>query len=143
VAFNTGHVSFNGEALTFRGVGYETMHLRDFLKPGVKIGAVGHLSPSKLAKTDMAKPVLDAGWSRFTHMLAHKAITHDGMRLEVNEAYTTCCGCGARSAPQGIAGLRITEWSCNVCGAVDSRDSNSGKTILHAGLCTLIGGAHG
>jgi putative transposase len=39
VPFNTGHVSFDGEAFRFHGVRYETMHLRDVLSPGVKIGA--------------------------------------------------------------------------------------------------------
>jgi hypothetical protein len=39
VPFNTGHVAFDGEAFTFRGVQYETMHLRKLLTPGIKIGA--------------------------------------------------------------------------------------------------------
>jgi len=39
VPFNTGHVNFDGEAFAFRGIRYETMHLRDVLKPGIKIGA--------------------------------------------------------------------------------------------------------
>jgi len=39
VPFNTGHVTFDGEAFKFRGVVYQTMHLRDELKLGVKIGA--------------------------------------------------------------------------------------------------------
>jgi putative transposase len=39
VPFNTGHVSFDGEAFKFRGVIYQTMHLRKELKAGVKIGA--------------------------------------------------------------------------------------------------------
>lgn len=39
VPFNTGHVSFDGKAFTFRGIRYEPMHLRDLLKPGIKIGA--------------------------------------------------------------------------------------------------------
>jgi len=39
VPFNTGHVSFDGAAFTFRGVRYEPMHLRDVLKPGIEIGA--------------------------------------------------------------------------------------------------------
>jgi putative transposase len=39
VPSNTSHVSFDGEALTFRGVRYEPMHLRDIRKPGIKIGA--------------------------------------------------------------------------------------------------------
>ncbi len=39
VPFNTGHVTFDGESFKFRGVVYQTMHLRDELKAGVKIGA--------------------------------------------------------------------------------------------------------
>jgi IS605 OrfB family transposase len=39
VPFNTGHVSFDGEAFKFRGVVYKTMHLRDELKVDTKIGA--------------------------------------------------------------------------------------------------------
>lgn len=39
VPFNTGHVTFDGETFTFRGVVYQTMHLRKELKAGIKIGA--------------------------------------------------------------------------------------------------------
>jgi putative transposase len=39
VPFNTEYVTFNGEAFKFRGVTYQTMHLRKELKAGVKIGA--------------------------------------------------------------------------------------------------------
>jgi putative transposase len=39
VPFNTGHLTFNGEAFKFRGVIYQTMHLRKELKAGAKIGA--------------------------------------------------------------------------------------------------------
>lgn len=39
VPFNTGHVSFDGAGFVFNRVRYETTHLRDLLKPGVKIGA--------------------------------------------------------------------------------------------------------
>ncbi len=38
VPFNTGHVSFDGQSFKFRGVTYQTMHLRN-MAPGVKIGA--------------------------------------------------------------------------------------------------------
>lgn len=39
VPFNTGHVAFDGKCFTFRGVRYETMHLRDLLVSAIKIGA--------------------------------------------------------------------------------------------------------
>lgn len=39
IPFNTGHVTFDGETFKFRGIVYRTMHLRDELNPGIKIGA--------------------------------------------------------------------------------------------------------
>lgn len=105
---------------------------------------VGDVSPSKLAKTPLAKSVLDAGWSGFRHMLSYKAITRGGMCLEVPEANTTqvCseCGCFPASRPKGIAGLRIREWTCD-CGAVHDRDVNAARNILRVGLHTLAEGA--
>lgn len=46
IPFNTGHVSFDGEAFKFRDVRYETMHLRD-MPAGVKIGAGSFNQDSK------------------------------------------------------------------------------------------------
>jgi len=39
VPFNTGHVSFDGVAFTFRGIAYIAMHEREALKAEAKIGA--------------------------------------------------------------------------------------------------------
>jgi putative transposase len=107
---------------------------------------VGELSPSRLAKTNMAKSVLDAGWAGFKHMLSYKAITHGGVCLEVNEAYRIrICSdrCGALGGPKGTADLGIRDWSCSECGAVHRRDANSAKVILRVGLHTLVGGTNG
>jgi IS605 OrfB family transposase len=46
VPFCTGHVSFDGETFKFRGIRYETMHLRD-LPVGVKIAAGSFNQDSK------------------------------------------------------------------------------------------------
>lgn len=104
---------------------------------------VGDVSPSKLARTKMAKSVLDAGWSDFRRMIAYKALTHGAIMLEVPEAYTTrtCAECGSIAGPKGQAGLRIREWTCGDCGAVHDRDVNAARNILRLGLETLAGGA--
>ena len=67
---------------------------------------VGNVSSSKLAKTTMAKSVMDQGWSDFKTMLSYKAIGRSGIFLEVNEANTTrtCSSCGSRTGPKGFAG---------------------------------------
>ena len=96
--------------------------------------AVGNVNPSKLAKTKMAKSVLDAGWSSFRSMLAYKAIMHGVRYEEVNENHSTqaCsrCGCLPDGRPEGIAGLRIRTWTCAECGAVHDRDVNAARNIL-------------
>jgi putative transposase len=98
---------------------------------------VGNVNAAGLAKTRMAKSVLDAGWSRFRTMLQYKSIAAGVWFEEVNEAFSTqtCSACGGlpESRPKGIAGLGIREWTCTECGAVHDRDTNAAKNILVAG----------
>ncbi len=104
---------------------------------------VGDVSPSRLAKTRMAKSIYDAGWAGFKHMLSYKAIRHGGRYLEASEAYSTqtCSDCGSISGPRGLKGLAIREWTCGDCGASHDRDVNGALNILRVGLDTLAEGA--
>lgn len=106
--------------------------------------AVGDVHAAGLAKTNMAKSVLDAGWSTFRNMLAYKAIKHGAWYEEVNESFTTqtCSSCGSlpQSRPKGIAGLGIREWECSDCGSVHDRDTNAAINILRRGRATLAVG---
>lgn len=96
--------------------------------------AVGNVNAAGLAKTTMAKSVLDAGWSSFRNQLAYKAVKHGAWFEEVNESYTTqtCSDCGILpdSRPKGIAGLGIRNWICSGCGGVHDRDVNAARNIL-------------
>jgi IS605 OrfB family transposase len=246
VPFNSGHVSFDGKCFRFRGVRYETMHLRD-LPEGVKIAAgsfsadskgnwyincpvevvtadhapltrvgidlglkdlatlsdgtkietprfyrkseaalalaqrakktkracaihakianrrkdfmhkastklakeyglivIGDVSPSKIARTRMAKSVLDAGWADFKRQLSYKALMHGGSTLEVCERLSTqtCSECGTlpASRPRGIAGLSQRSWVCSDCGVEHDRDVNAARNILRVGQHTLLEG---
>lgn len=98
---------------------------------------VGDVSSSKLAKTKMAKSVLDAGWYMLKTQLQYKANARAVLFEEVNEKYTTqtcsCCGCISHSSPKGRAGLGIREWMCSECGALHDRDVNAAKNILALG----------
>ena len=97
--------------------------------------AVGNVNAAGLAKTSMAKSVLDAGWSSFRTQLAYKAVKHGAWFEEVNEAFSTqtCSDCGSMpdSRPKGIAGLGIRSWICSGCGGVHDRDVNAAKNILN------------
>ncbi len=97
--------------------------------------AVGNVNAAGLAKTSMAKSVLDAGWSSFRRMLAYKAIRHGATYLEVDEKLTTqtCSRCESIGGPKGHPGLNEREWTCAECGAFHDRDVNSAVNILKRG----------
>ena len=72
---------------------------------------VGNVSSLGLAKTKMAKSILDAGWGQLKTMLEYKC-DHAGVVYgEINEAYSTqtcsCCGMIPASSPKGRADLGI------------------------------------
>jgi len=96
--------------------------------------AVGNVNAAGLARTSMAKSVLDAGWAPFRNMLRYKAIAHGAWYEEVDESFSsqTCSSCGTLpdSRPRGIAGLGIRQWVCSDCGASHDRDVNAALNLL-------------
>jgi putative transposase len=99
---------------------------------------VGNVSASAMAKTRMAKSVLDAGWSTLRGFLRYKC-DHAGVAYaEVDEAYTTqtCSGCGCLSGPRGREGLKIRQWTCGECDAQHGRDRNAAANIARLGCET-------
>lgn len=97
---------------------------------------VGNVNAAGLAKTRMAKSVLDAGWSAFRTMLQYKCDDAGVWFEEVDEAFSTqtCSCCSSRTGPKGVAGLGIREWQCAGCGTVHDRDINAARNILATGL---------
>jgi len=106
---------------------------------------VGNVSASGLAKTNMAKSVLDAGWSAFRTQLEYKARRHQVVFAEISEAFSTqtCSRCASIEGPKGVAGLGIRRWQCS-CGVEHDRDTNAAQNIVARGLAGLAEGAcHG
>lgn len=100
---------------------------------------IGNVNASGLAKTNMAKSVLDAGWSMFRAQLQYKGDSAGVWVREVNEAYSTqeCSSCHAHTGPKGLAGLAVRQWTCSVCQTEHERDTNAAKNILTRGLIAL------
>lgn len=97
---------------------------------------IGDVSSTRLAKTRMAKSVLDSGWGMLKTMLQYKG-AHAGCIVEVvNERYTTqaCADCGSLTGPKGRTGLVVRAWSCSACGAEHQRDVNAARNVLARGL---------
>lgn len=105
--------------------------------------AVGNVNAAGLAKTSMAKSVLDAGWSSFRNMLRYKAIKHGAWFEEVSEYGSTrvCSSCACETGPKGVADLGIRSWICSECGTSHNRDTNAALNILfRSGHRTLAEG---
>jgi len=94
--------------------------------------AVGNVNAAGLAKTRLAKSVLDAGWSSFRTMLRYKATAHGAWYEEVNESFSSrvCSSCASETGPKGVADLGIRSWVCAECGISHDRDINSALNIL-------------
>jgi putative transposase len=90
---------------------------------------VGDVSSLQLAKTRMAKSVLDSGWGRLKGFLRYKG-EHAGRTVQVvNERYTTraCSNCSALSGPRGLRQLAVRRWECVHCGDWHDRDLNAAR----------------
>jgi len=98
---------------------------------------VGDVSSLKLAKTGMAKSVLDAGWGMLKTQLQYKGQQAGRSVLIVNEKNTTreCSGCGALSGPSGPDMLDVRRRVCCACGVTHDRDVNAARNILSVGRC--------
>jgi IS605 OrfB family transposase len=94
--------------------------------------AVGNVTAAGLARTRLAKSVLDAGWSSFRSMLRYKATAHGAWYEEVNESFSSrvCSSCASETGPKGVADLGIRSWICSECGMSHDRDINSARNIL-------------
>jgi putative transposase len=85
------------------------------------------LNVKGLAKTRMAKSILDAGWSEFLSILVCKAASAGKLAIAVNPNGTTqiCSNCGTR-IPKTIA----DRWhSCHVCSLELDRDVNAAINV--------------
>jgi putative transposase len=98
---------------------------------------VGDVSSLKLAKTRMAKSVLDAGWGMLKTYLQYKGQQAGRCVDIVSERNTTrtCSSCKALTGPSGLDMLVVRTWVCRECGVTHDRDVNSARNILSAGRC--------
>jgi len=98
---------------------------------------VGDVSSAKLAKTRMARSVLDSGWGMLKTQLLYKSQQAGRSVQIVSERNTsvTCSSCGSLSGPRGVNGLIVRSWICSECGDSHDRDVNAARNILIGSRC--------
>jgi putative transposase len=91
------------------------------------------LSVRGLAKTELAKSILDDSWGEFRRQIGYKTVWNRKHLAMVDRFYPsrkTCHVCGAVNA-----GLTLADrtWTC-ACGILQDRDLNAARNILSEGL---------
>jgi putative transposase len=96
---------------------------------------IGDVSSLKLAKTRMAKSVLDAGWGILKAQLKYKGQQAGRSVIIVNErdSTRTCSNCKALTGPTGLDMLVVRTWVCSACGVTHDRDVNAARNHRSAG----------
>ena len=94
--------------------------------------AVEDLAVSGLARTRLAKPVHDAGWSGFVAMLEYKARLYGRTFIRIGRfepTSRTCSACGIKDGPKP---LHVRAWQCPACGTWLDRDVNAAVNVAKA-----------
>ena len=95
--------------------------------------SIEDLNVRGLAKSKLAKSVLDAGWGMFRSMLAYKAERNDTHLIAIGRFFPsskTCSVCGSINADLTLADR---DWICT-CGVQHDRDLNAARTIDREGV---------
>jgi putative transposase len=93
---------------------------------------IGDVSSLSLAKTRMAKSVLDSGWGMLRAFLQYKG-QQAGRSVQIvseRDASCTCSSCDSPSGPRGVNGLHVRRWMCATCGVWHDREVNAAKNML-------------
>jgi putative transposase len=101
---------------------------------------IGDVSSPQLARTWLAKSVLDAAWGMFRCQVLYQSQKAGTYAEVVSERHSTqtCSDCKSLTGPQGRENLDIREWTCVVCGAVHDRDVNAAKNVLATGHALVL-----
>lgn len=96
-----------------------------------RYGTIAHesLNIDGLARSRLARSVLDAGWSQFLTILAHKAADAGVTVVPVDARNTTqmCSACGR--LPAVPLTLQDRTYRCTVCGHTADRDVNAALNV--------------
>jgi len=81
---------------------------------------------------NLAGVSLDNGLGAFKTQISYKAIRAGGLATEINERDSTRT-CSVCLTVHPRIGLRVREWRCGVCSALNLRDLNAAINILRLG----------
>lgn len=101
---------------------------------------IENLNTKSLARTKLAKSVLDVGWGELRRQLLYKGAWYGVPVVAISRWYPSskrCHECGARHN-----GLTLADriWTCPGCGSILDRDLNAARNIRDEGYRLLAAG---
>jgi putative transposase len=100
------------------------------------------LNTRGLAKTKLAKSVLDAAWGMLFRMCKYKGRWYNRHVVFVGQFFPSsklCCECGDIN---GNLTLSDREWDCPGCGVHHQRDDKAAKNLQREGFRILVAAGH-
>lgn len=91
------------------------------------------LSIAGLARTKLARSVLDAGWATLVGLIAEKAARYGRTFVRIDRWYPSSRLCSACARNDGKKPLKVRAWTCTGCGTEHDRDLNAARNILAEG----------
>jgi len=98
---------------------------------------VENLCIKGLARTKLAKSVLDAGFGMLLNFLGYKLEREGGKLIEVDRFFPSTKLCNCCKFKNNSLNLSIREWVCPNCQTHHDRDENAAKNIREEGIRIL------
>lgn len=98
---------------------------------------VENLCIKGLARTKLAKSVLDAGFGMLLNFLGYKLEREGGKLIEVDRFFASTKLCNCCKFKNNSLNLSIREWVCPNCQTHHDRDENAAKNIREEGIRIL------
>ncbi len=90
-----------------------------------------------LARTKLAKSVLDAGFGMLINFLGYKLEREEGKLIEVDRFFPSTKLCHCCQLKNNSLNLSVREWVCPNCQTHHDRDKNAAKNIRKEGIRIL------
>lgn len=87
-----------------------------------------------LARTKLAKSILDAGFGMLVNFLNYKLDREGGKLIEVDRFFPSTKLCHCCKTKNNLMNLSIRDWVCSNCNTHHDRDENAAKNIREEGI---------
>ncbi|MBE9144375.1 RNA-guided endonuclease InsQ/TnpB family protein [Planktothrix mougeotii] len=104
---------------------------------GASVLVVEDLCVKGLARTKLAKSVLDAGFGMLINFLNYKLEREGGKLIEVDRFFPSTKLCHCCQFKNNSLNLSVREWVCPNCQTHQDRDENAAKNIREEGIRIL------